>query len=43
MTAPCSCWLLPVVLHDGHCCFGDDPTPPDQIVPGGHWIDEETR
>lgn len=44
MPEPCICWTTsPVVLHTGHCCFGDDPTPLDEIVPGtpppcGHWV-----
>lgn len=39
----CRCWQVsPPIPHAGHCCFGDDPTPLDEIVVGepppcGHW------
>lgn len=49
MSTPCHCWLSsPAVLHEGHCCFMDDPTPLEDIVPGqrpacGHWVDTEEQ
>ena len=21
---PCTCWAMPVALHDGHCCMSPD-------------------
>lgn len=40
-TNPCQCWLNPVILHAGHCCFAyPDPTGtiyrPDGQLPCGH-------
>jgi hypothetical protein len=40
---PCGCWHQ-VVIHEGHCCFRDDPTPLDEISAWqapicGHWPD----
>lgn len=40
---PCGCWHQ-VVIHEGHCCFRDDPTPLDEISPWrppicGYWAD----
>lgn len=48
-SAPCQCWTqTPLTGHSGHCCFGDDPTPLDEIVPGqtppcGHWHPDVAR
>lgn len=43
---PCRCWVTaPPVPHQGHCCFGDDLTPVEEVPlgsppPCGHWHDD---
>lgn len=49
MTGPCRCWVTsPPLLHEGHCCFMDDPRPLDELMPGdlpacGHWHSDTPR